>query len=82
MTSGWPHSLWCDVHRLYSHPADAGQRHTRVMLAPLIEFPADDPARACRFWKGVLGADLAPRPAGAGAGWEIEHDGLRLGVDT
>ncbi|MEK6277642.1 MAG: hypothetical protein AABM29_06510 [Actinomycetota bacterium] len=52
------------------------------MLAPLIEFPADDPARACRFWKGVLGADLAPRPAGAGAGWEIEHDGLRLGVDT
>jgi predicted enzyme related to lactoylglutathione lyase len=47
---------------------------------PLIEFPADDPARARRFWQGVLGADLPPRPAGAGSGWEAEHDGLRLGI--
>ena len=50
------------------------------MPAPLIEFPADDPARARRFWQGVLDADLAPRPAEAGSGWEIEDDGLRLGV--
>ncbi|MEX2108202.1 MAG: VOC family protein [Solirubrobacterales bacterium] len=48
--------------------------------APLIEFPADDPERACRFWKGVLGVELEPRPAEAGAGWEIEDGGLRLGV--
>jgi predicted enzyme related to lactoylglutathione lyase len=48
--------------------------------APLIEFPADDLDRARRFWRGVLGADLAPRPADAGAGWETEADGLRLGV--
>jgi len=28
----------------------------------------------------VLGAELAPRSAGAGAGWEAEEDGLRIGV--
>ena len=28
----------------------------------------------------MLGAELAPRPAEAGAGWETEDDGLRLGV--
>jgi predicted enzyme related to lactoylglutathione lyase len=48
--------------------------------SPLIEFPADDPERARRFWRGVLDAELAPRPREAGAGWETEHDGLRLGI--
>jgi len=48
--------------------------------APLIEFPADDAERALRFWRGVLGAELGPRPPGAGSGWEIEEDNLRLGV--
>jgi predicted enzyme related to lactoylglutathione lyase len=46
----------------------------------LIEFPADDSERALRFWSGVLGAELAPRAAGAGAGWESEAGGLRIGV--
>ncbi len=50
------------------------------MPTPLIEFPADDPDRARRFWRGVLGAELAPRPTEAGSGWEIEEDGLRLGI--
>ena len=50
------------------------------MLVPLIEFPADDAARARRFWRGVLGVDLAPRPPGAGSGWETDTDSLRLGV--
>jgi predicted enzyme related to lactoylglutathione lyase len=50
------------------------------MPALLIEFPADDPDRARRFWRGVLDAKLAPRPAEAGAGWESDEDGLRLGV--
>ena len=48
--------------------------------APLIEFPADDPGRARRFWRGVLGVELTPRPAAAGSGWETATDGLRLGV--
>jgi catechol 2,3-dioxygenase-like lactoylglutathione lyase family enzyme len=50
------------------------------MPAPLIEFPADDPDRARRFWHGVLGVTLAPRPAAAGSGWQTDTDGLRLGV--
>ena len=50
------------------------------MPAPLIEFPADEPERALRFWGGVLGAELEPRTADAGEGWEAESDGLRLGV--
>jgi predicted enzyme related to lactoylglutathione lyase len=50
------------------------------MPAPLIEFPADDLERSLRFWRGLLGVELAPRGTGAGAGWEAEQDGLRLGV--
>jgi predicted enzyme related to lactoylglutathione lyase len=54
--------------------------HTPFMPAPLIEFPADDPDRARRFWHGVLGVTLAPRHAEAGSGWQTDTDGLRLGV--
>jgi predicted enzyme related to lactoylglutathione lyase len=54
--------------------------HTASMPAPLIEFPADDPDRARRFWHGVLGVTLAPRPAAAGSGWQTDTDDLRLGV--
>jgi predicted enzyme related to lactoylglutathione lyase len=51
------------------------------MPQPLIEFPADDAARARRFWQGLLDLELAPREAeSAGAGWEAESDGLRLGI--
>jgi len=50
------------------------------MPSPLIEFPADDPDRARRFWRGLLGAELVPRPTEAGSGWEVEDDGLRLGI--
>ena len=53
---------------------------TAAMAMALIEFPADDPQRALRFWRGVLGTELAPRSAEAGSGWEIETDGVRLGV--
>jgi len=50
------------------------------MPAPLVEFPADDPKRALAFWSGVLGSKLAQREPEAGSGWEVEVDGLRLGV--
>lgn len=50
------------------------------MPRPLIEFPADEPARARRFWSGVLGVELSGRAAEAGSGWEADRDGLRLGV--
>jgi predicted enzyme related to lactoylglutathione lyase len=50
------------------------------VAAPLIEFPADDPERARRFWSGVLEAELVARPADAGEGWEANRADLRLGV--
>lgn len=50
------------------------------MPRPLIEFPAEDPDRALRFWTGVLGVELEPRAEKAGQGWEGDADGLRLGV--
>ncbi len=49
-------------------------------MRALVEFPADDPARALRFWRGVLGVELEERAGDAGAGWVCESDGLRLGV--
>ena len=36
----------------------------------LIEFPADEPARARRFWSGVLGIELEARTEGQGEGWQ------------
>ena len=52
----------------------------RSVPVPLIEFPADDPDRARRFWRGVLDVEVSPRSTDAGSGWEIEKDGLRLGI--
>lgn len=40
------------------------------MPIALIEFPADDPDRARRFWTGLLGVDLEPRAERQGAGWQ------------
>ena len=42
------------------------------MPLALIEFPADDPDRARRFWSGLLDADLQPRTAGQGEGWQTQ----------
>jgi len=50
------------------------------MARPLIEFPADDPERASRFWSELLGIELRPRSEGAGQGWEADGDGLRFGL--
>jgi len=46
----------------------------------LIEFPADDPDRALRFWSGLLGAELEARSAGEGAGWQTRERGPVVGV--
>lgn len=50
------------------------------MPTPLIEFPADDPERALRFWQGLLGIELGERRAEAGSGWEADREGVRLGL--
>lgn len=46
----------------------------------LIEFPADDPARARRFWAGLLGVELQERSSGEGEGWQTRSDGPAVGV--
>ena len=52
------------------------------MDAPLglIEFPADDPERARRFWSGVLGVELAERTAADGRGWQTGTGFPVLGI--
>jgi predicted enzyme related to lactoylglutathione lyase len=35
-----------------------------------VEFPADDPERARRFWGGLLGTALDDRREGEGEGWQ------------
>jgi predicted enzyme related to lactoylglutathione lyase len=46
----------------------------------LIEFPADDPGRARRFWAELLGVELEPREGAQGAGWQTASAGTALGV--
>ena len=46
----------------------------------LIEFPADDPERARRFWSGVLGVELEDRGAAEGSGWQTQGDAPAVGV--
>jgi predicted enzyme related to lactoylglutathione lyase len=51
------------------------------MIEPaLIEFPADDPQRAQRFWSGLLGRALDTRVAAEGEGWQTRGAGIQVGV--
>ena len=51
----------------------------RAPLA-LIEFPADDPERARRFWSGLLDVALEPRTEDQGSGWESRTTVPAVGV--
>lgn len=46
----------------------------------LIEFPADDPERALRFWGGLLDVPFEPRGEGEGSGWQSRSAPPPLGV--
>jgi predicted enzyme related to lactoylglutathione lyase len=46
----------------------------------LVEFPADDPDRARRFWEGLLGVPLAEREEGEGRGRQTRVGGVEVGV--
>ena len=50
------------------------------MPIELIEFPADNPDRARRFWTGLLGLDLVPRTRGQGEGWQSSSESPALGI--
>jgi len=67
---------WARSHRPGRDPAGIPQR------APLglIEFPADEPERAVRFWSGLLDVALEPRGEGEGAGWQSRSTIPPVGV--
>jgi len=46
----------------------------------LIEFPADVPERARRFWEGLFRMTLEPRRPDHGRGWQAVHAGVTVGV--
>jgi predicted enzyme related to lactoylglutathione lyase len=46
----------------------------------LIEFPADEPDRALRFWGGLLGVELESRMEGEGEGWQSRGTVPPVGV--
>ena len=46
----------------------------------LIEFPADDPERARRFWAGLLEINLEARKEGEGEGWQTHSGNPAVGV--
>jgi uncharacterized protein len=46
----------------------------------LIEFPADDPERARRFWSSLLGLALAERTDVEGSGWQTHVTGPQIGI--
>jgi predicted enzyme related to lactoylglutathione lyase len=49
-------------------------------LPSLIEFPADDPERARRFWSGLLAVELSARGEGQGEGWQTGPGATAVGV--
>jgi predicted enzyme related to lactoylglutathione lyase len=48
----------------------------------LVEFPADDPERARRFWTELLAVELEAREAGEGEGWQTHAGAPAVGVHT
>lgn len=46
----------------------------------LVEFPADDPQRARRFWSGLLGGELGERSDSEGRGWQTGDTTVAVGV--
>ena len=63
----------------YASPAPIWSERVRAPLS-LIEFPADDPERARRFWGGLLGVELEARREGEGEGWQTRPDSPAVGV--
>ena len=51
-----------------------------TLALSLVEFPADDPERARRFWGGLLGEDLPPRDGAQGAGWQTSSEDPAIGI--
>lgn len=46
----------------------------------LIEFPADDPDRARRFWSALLAVELEERSSAEGRGWQAHGGDTAIGI--
>jgi predicted enzyme related to lactoylglutathione lyase len=46
----------------------------------MLEFPADDPERARRFWSELLAVKLDARGEGEGSGWQTHSGDAEIGV--
>jgi predicted enzyme related to lactoylglutathione lyase len=46
----------------------------------LIEFPADDPDRARRFWSTLLALELGERGSDQGRGWQTSGSDTAIGI--
>jgi predicted enzyme related to lactoylglutathione lyase len=46
----------------------------------LVEFPADEPERALRFWGALLGVELHARDDSQGEGWQTRSPAPAIGV--
>ncbi len=85
-----PQPAWGELWRFGSAPRNqnAKVRGRSVIVSTmgsrlsLIEFPADDPERARRFWSELLGATLEPRADGEGEGWQTGQQGPGIGVHS
>ena len=51
-----------------------------LRISRLVEFPADDPARARGFWGGLLNVELDGRVEGEGEGWQTRGQGSAIGL--
>lgn len=63
-----------------ANPPSDGETPPSHTGVGLVEFPADDPERAIRFWTGLLGEPLEPRGEGQGAGWQSSSKNPVIGV--
>ncbi len=71
------------MSKVLAEPADADlvyECQADASPVRLVEFPADDPDRARRFWHDVLGVALVERTDDEGRGWQTHFAFTDLGV--
>jgi predicted enzyme related to lactoylglutathione lyase len=73
---------WAKANRPGAAPTSDLEKEEPVGPVALVEFPADDPDRARRFWSELLGISLEPRGEGEGAGWHSRSEIPAIGVHT
>jgi predicted enzyme related to lactoylglutathione lyase len=67
---------WARSHK----PTEVPRNGAAQSPMALIEFPADDPDRALRFWNELLDVSLEPRGESEGAGWQSRSTVPPVGV--